>query len=193
MLHNTSSYSAHSWLVSVLLFVALVCLAPRVSLLVLRLASVLSFHALCCTTLRVTLLILDFLNLSCFVLNTSTRSVRCSVVSGSYLKYTFTFLEPVLVRFWPLCRSNFVLLMLHSPELLSIRPFCHRFEFGFCLLLHVHFLLLSSVYIYIYIYTYVQSADVRFTVQQLISAARDEHGLIREQNIYIYIYIYIYI
>ena len=29
---------------------------------------------------------------------------------------------------------------------------------------------------------YVQSADVRFAVQQLISAAPNEHGLIREQS-----------
>ena len=45
-----------------------------------------------------------------------------------------------------------------------------------------------------------QSADLRFAAQQLISAARNEHGLIREQSAqtttrmvgYIYIYIYIY-
>ena len=51
----------------------------------------------------------------------------------------------------------------------------------------------SHIYIYIYIYIYI--ADVRF-----ISAARNEHGLIREQSAqtttrmvgYIYIYIYIY-
>ena len=132
------------WLVSVLLFVALICFAPWVALLVGRLASVLIFHALCSTTLRVTLLVFDFLNHSCFVLNTSTRSARCSVVSGSYLKYTLTFLCQVLLRFCPLWRSNFVLLTLHSPELLTIRPFCHRFESGFCLLISVLLLLLSS-------------------------------------------------
>ena len=73
------------------------------------------------------------LNFSCFVLNTSTHSARCSVVSGGYLN-TLTFVEPVLVSFYPLWRSNFLLLMFHSPELLNIfRPFSHRFQFGFCL------------------------------------------------------------
>ena len=36
--------------------------------------------------------------------------------------------------------------------------------------------------IYICVCVCVQSADVRFAVQQLISAARNEHGLIREQS-----------
>ena len=35
---------------------------------------------------------------------------------------------------------------------------------------------------YIYIYIYVQSADVHFAVLQLISAARNELGLIRDQS-----------
>ena len=47
---------------------------------------------------------------------TSTRSACCSVVSGGYLN-TLTFVG----------------LMFHSPKLLSIRPFSHPFQFGFCL------------------------------------------------------------
>ena len=44
---------------------------------------------------------------------------------------------------------------------------------------------------------FVQSADVRFAVPQLISAARNEHGLVRSAQtaqavIHIHIYIYIY-
>ena len=35
---------------------------------------------------------------------------------------------------------------------------------------------------YIYTYIYVQSADVRFAVLQLITAARNELGLIRDQG-----------
>ena len=38
-------------------------------------------------------------------------------------------------------------------------------------------------YTYVYMYDiYVQSADVRFAVLQLISAARNELGLIRDQK-----------
>ena len=37
------------------------------------------------------------------------------------------------------------------------------------------------MYVYIYIYIY-QSADVSFAVLQLISAARNELGLIRDQS-----------
>ena len=33
-----------------------------------------------------------------------------------------------------------------------------------------------------YIYPYVQSADVRFAVLQILSAARNEFGLIRDQS-----------
>ena len=44
---------------------------------------------------------------------TSTRSTCCSIVSGGYLN-TLTFVG----------------LMFHTPKLLSIRPFSHRFEFG---------------------------------------------------------------
>ena len=81
MLLNTSSYSAHSWLVSVL---------PS--------------------------------NLSCFVLlDTSTRSARCKIVSGSSLNI-LTFFVPVLLSFSPICRPN-LLFMFHSPELLRISTF----------------------------------------------------------------------
>ena len=83
VLLNTSSRSTRCWLASVSLFVALVCLGPRVALLVVELSpsqslllwfgllrtssrparcslvSVSIFHALCCSTPRVTLLILD--------------------------------------------------------------------------------------------------------------------------------------
>ena len=143
VLLNTSSCSA-SWLVSVSLL--LLWFSTRSACC--RLVSVSIFHALCCSTPRVTLLILDLspfqslllwfaqhieslcslltgldcLNLSCFVLNTSTRSARCSVVSGGYLN-THTFIRPVIVNFYPLCRSNFLLLMCHSSKLLSISTF----------------------------------------------------------------------
>ena len=61
---------------------------------------------------------------------TSTRSPCCSIVSGGYLN-TLTFVALVLVS------SCFI----HPFELLSIRPFSHGFEFGFCLaaLTKVHF------------------------------------------------------
>ena len=39
-----------------------------------------------------------------------------------------------------------------------------------------------NIYIVLYTHTYIQSADVRFAVPQLISAAQNEHGLIREQS-----------
>ena len=49
------------------------------------------------------------------------------------------------------------------------------------------------LFYYIYICIYVQSADVRFAVLQLTSAARNELGFIRDQSAQIYKYIYIYI
>ena len=117
-------------------FVALVSLGPRVAVLVVDLSpsqSLLLCLAQHIESLCSLLTCLDCLNFSCFVLNTSTHSARCSVVSGGYLN-TLTFVEPVLVSFYPLWRSNFLLLMFHSPELLNIfRPFSHRFQFGFCL------------------------------------------------------------
>ena len=60
--------------------------------------------------------------------------------------------------------------------------------------LYIYICLSLSLYIYIYIYVniymcvcvhvcmYVQSVDIHFTVPQLISAACNEHGWIREQS-----------
>ena len=91
------------------------------------------------------------LNLSSFVLlNTSSRSARCRLVSiiSTFLALcwtprlallvvqlslvaistvnTLTFVGPVLVSFHPLCQSNFLRCSIFWP-------FSHRFEFGFCL------------------------------------------------------------
>ena len=150
LLLNTSSCSTHCWLASVSLF-ALVCLGPRVTLLVVDLSP---SHSLFwfVQDLESFLLVVDLfpyqslplqfaqhLELICSLLNcldsygslfqlfvlcveTSTRSACCSVVSGGYLN-TLTFVG----------------LMFHSPKLLSIRPFSHRFEFG---------LILSSCFLY---------------------------------------------
>ena len=101
-------------------------------------------------------------------LNTSTRSARCSVVSGGYLN-TLTFVGLVLVRFYPLCRSNFFLLMLHSFEILSILTFFSLLLIRFlpsCFLCFCFSVFTStqpsyavtkiSVYGYIDIYMYIQ-------------------------------------
>ena len=42
--------------------------------------------------------------------------------------------------------------------------------------------MITTIYICVCVCVCVQCADVRFAVQQLISAARNEHGLIREQS-----------
>ena len=83
---------------------------------------------------------LDFDLKSCFVLlNTSSRSTRCSVVSSGYLNCFRTgsckFLSPSSAD-----RISFCSCFIHQ-SFLSIRPFSHHFEFGFCLaaLTKVHF------------------------------------------------------
>ena len=171
---NTSTRSARCRLVSVSIFHALCCTTPRVTLHILtclrlnlssfvllntssgsarcRLISVSTY--LCCfkfaqhlESLCSLLTCLDCLNLSCFVLNTSTRSARCSVVSGGYLN-TLTFVGPVLVSVYPLCRSNFLLLMFHSSELLRISTVLSSLSIRFlsCCFLHFCYILLSSVF-----------------------------------------------
>ena len=103
---------------------ALLCSTPRVALLVVDLSR-LSQSFLLCVAQHLELLcsfstcLRPSVNLSCFVLlNTSIRSARCSVVSGSFLN-TLTFVGPVLVSYSPLWRSNLLLLMFHSRELLQ--------------------------------------------------------------------------
>ena len=91
VLLNTSSRSTHCWLASVSLFVALVCLGPRVALLVVVLAPSQSCFVLLtmlCVAQHVELLCSLLtclrLNLSSFVLlNTSSRSAPCSLGSIS--------------------------------------------------------------------------------------------------------------
>ena len=86
---------------------------------------VLQVAAICCSyyftfqyrTDNFSLLTLSRLSAST-VLNTSTRSGYCSDVSDSFL-HTLTFVELVLVSFSPLCRSNLLPLVFHSPELLQ--------------------------------------------------------------------------
>ena len=63
--------------------------------------------------------------------NTSTRSTRCKVVSGSSLN-TLTLVIAVLVSFSLVWQPNLLQLMFHSLELLSISTFSHRFRLGFC-------------------------------------------------------------
>ena len=100
------------------------------------LVSVWIFHALCCWRPWVTLLILD-LSVSIFAaLVCSTPQVALLVVDLS--------LDWSLVSFYPLCRSNFLLLMFHSLALLSIRPFSHSFEFGLCLAAYCTFVIPSQ-------------------------------------------------
>ena len=92
---NTSSRSACGRFVSISIFLALFCLTPQVDLLVVDVVSTVSTF-----------------------LSTSTRSSHCSGVSDSFLN-TLTFVELVLVSSSPLCRSNLLPLMFHSPELLQ--------------------------------------------------------------------------
>ena len=92
---KTWSRSASCWLHStVSMFFALFCLTPRAFLVVDVVSTVSTF------------------------LSTSTRSSHCSDVSDSFLN-TLTFVELVLVSSSPLCRSNLLPLMFHSPELLQ--------------------------------------------------------------------------
>ena len=82
------------------------------------------------------------------MLNTSTHSARCLVVIGGYLN-TLTFVVPVLVSFYPFCRSNFLLLMLHLPELLSISNFFSSLSIRFLSCCFLYFCYWSlSVYHY---------------------------------------------
>ena len=72
------------------------------------------------------------------------------------------------------CRLSMFLLI---GQMVILWKFYCNFEiYIYQLLAHI------SRIVYIYIYIYVQSADVRFAVQQLISTARNEHGLIREHT-----------
>ena len=66
----------------------------------------------------VALLVVHVVSTVSTFLNTSTRSGHCSDVSDSF-QNTLTFVELVLVSFSPLCRSNLLLLMFHSLELLQ--------------------------------------------------------------------------
>ena len=137
---RTSSHSIRCRLVSISLFFPLVWLGPRFVVLVVVLSlsqsfflcfaqhlidSISIFAALVCSTPQVDLLIVDLSRLfQPFVLcvETSSRCACCSVVSGGYLlKYSY------------FRRTGSCKLMFHSPKLLSIRPFSHRFEFDFCL------------------------------------------------------------
>ena len=143
VLLNASSRSARCRHVSVSIFLALVCSKPRVALLVVdstvwiflasfcltprvtlfmplrgRFVSVSIFLALFCLTPQVALLVVDVVSTVSTFLNTSTRSGYCSDVSNSFVN-TLTFVELVLVSFSPLCRSNLLLLMFHSPKLLQ--------------------------------------------------------------------------
>ena len=101
-------------------------------------------------------------------LNTLTRSAHCSVVSGSYLN-TLTFVGPVLVSFYPLCRSNFLLLMFRSFEILSISTFFS--------LLSIRFL--SSCFLCFYLF--------------LSSLPVPSHSVAEKSCTHIYMYTYIYI
>ena len=135
---NTSSRFAHCRHVSVSIFLALVCSKPRVALLVVD-STVWIFLASFCLTPRVTLFmplrgrfvsVSIFLALFCLTppllvvstvstfLNISSHSGHCSDVSDSFLN-TLTFVKLVLVSCSPFCRSNLLLLMFHSPELLQ--------------------------------------------------------------------------
>ena len=141
---------------------------------------------MCCSTPQVTWLILDFslskffflcfaqhiellssfltclncLNLSCFVLNTSTRSAHCSVVSGSYLN-TPTFVRPVLVSFYPLSRSNFLLLMFHSPKLLSISTFFSLLSIGFLSCYFLYNIQKADTFVIAFLSVYLTSTQLR--------------------------------
>ena len=127
VLLNNSSRSTRCWLASVSLFVVLVCLGPRVALLIVDLCpsqSLLVWFGLLRTLSRSARCSLVSVNLSFFVLpcysvdllvvdlswqsrqsvstfvlcvQTSTRSACCSVVSGGYLN-TLTFVGLVLVN-----------------------------------------------------------------------------------------------
>ena len=122
MLLNTSSYSAHSWLVSVSIFLPLFCSTPRVALLVVDLSLSESFPLWFAQHLELicSFTCLDCFNLSCFVLKPrlALLAVHClwRLSKYSYFRRTVC------------CK-----LMFHSRKLLRIRPFSHRFEFGFCL------------------------------------------------------------
>ena len=101
VLLNTSSRSTRRWLASVSLFVALVCLGPWITLLVVDLFQLSQPFLLC----------VEHLDSLCLLFSCLWRLSKYS-----YFR-----------------RSGSCKLMFHSPKLLSIRPFSHRFEFGFCL------------------------------------------------------------
>ena len=105
VLLNTSSRSARCRHVTVSIFAALVCSKPRVDLLVVDLSQQ-SRQSV--STFRALCWNLDLLCLQ--------FSCLWRLFKYSYFRWTGS------------CR-----LMFHSPKLLSIRPFSHRFEFGFCL------------------------------------------------------------
>ena len=119
ILLNCSRRSARCRLVYLSIFLALVCSKPRAALHVVRVSRLSQIFLFM-------LLILDFyptfcLDLSSYVfLNTSTPlSARFKIVSGSS-PINHSYFVAVLVSFSPLQLTNLLLLMVHSPELLSI-------------------------------------------------------------------------
>ena len=142
---RTSTHSAHCRLVSVSLFVPLVCLTPSrsarrrlvsISLFVAllrtsshsgrcRLVSVSIFAALVPSTRRVDLLIVNLSRLfQPFVLCVEHLDSLCLLFSCHWWLSKYSYFHRT---------GSCKLTKFHSPKLLSIRPFSHRFQFGFCL------------------------------------------------------------
>ena len=141
MLLNTSSYSAHSLLDFVSIFLRLFCSTSRVALLAVYLYPFQSLPLWFAQHLELICSLLTCLDsrdslFQPFVLcvENSTRSASCSVLSGGYLN-TLTFVGLVLVS------SCFIHRM--SIRTLSIRTFSHLFEFGFCLAAFCTFVIAS--------------------------------------------------
>ena len=140
-----SLYSLLTCLCVDLCFFGLVCLGPRVALLVVVLSPSI-FHVLCCSTPRVTLLILDLSPSQSLPLWFARHlQLICSLLTCLDSLHVSTFrafcwnLDSLCLLFsclWRLSKYSYFRqtgsckLMFHSPKLLSIRPFSHRFEFG---------------------------------------------------------------
>ena len=135
VLLNTSSYSARSWLVSVSsFFFVLLNTSSRSAHC--RLVSVSIFAALVSSTPQVDLLVVDLSRQS--RQSVSTFRALCWNLNSHYLLFSCLWR---LSKYSYCRRTGSCKLMFHSPKLLSIRPFSHRFEFGFSLAVFCNFVI----------------------------------------------------
>ena len=127
MLLNTSSYSARSWLVSISIFLPLLCSAPWVAQLVVDLCPSQSLPLWFAQHLEVDLLIVDLSRQSRQFVSTFRAlwnlDSLCLLFSCLWRVSKYSYFR----------RTGSCNVMFHSPKHLSIPRFSHRFELGFCL------------------------------------------------------------